>query len=110
MRIGLAAAVAVVSLLVQAAVIAATPGKAALSWIGVWGYVSAPLPPGTAPAAPAAPAATATVPLGPSPSQSAPAPRPPLAPLLENPGNVPVEILAPELSNVTVRQLVRVSA
>jgi lysophospholipase L1-like esterase len=37
-------------------------------------------------------------------------PRTPPAPLLDNPGSVPVDFSAADLANVTVRQLVRVSA
>ena len=85
-------------------------------WIGTWGYVTAPLPPGPAAAAPvvAAPPPSTAVPLGaiPAPAPVVPAaPRPALpAPLLDNPGGVPVEVAATDLTNVTVRQVVRVSA
>jgi lysophospholipase L1-like esterase len=89
--------------------LAVAPAQA--DWIGTWGYVTAPLPPG--PATPAAlPVVSSTaIPLGPIPAAPGPAaPRPaPPAPLLENPGGVPVEAAPTDLSNVTVRQLVRVS-
>jgi lysophospholipase L1-like esterase len=81
------------------------------AWIGTWGYVTAPLPPGAAPAA-AVPAPPSTeVPLGAlAPPRPAPAPINFPAPLIENPGAVPVVNAATDLANVTVRQLVRVSA
>ncbi len=87
----------------------AAPAQA--DWIGTWGYVTAPLPPGPATPAPAPAASSTVVPLGPIPAPPAPAgPRPaPPAPLLENPGGVPVEAGPADLGNVTVRQLVRVS-
>ena len=102
---------AAISILVQTAG-AAPRGPTAASWIGVWGYVSAPLPPGTTPPPPAPPAPPTVVPLGSSipPPAAAPPQRPVFAPLLENPGNVPVDTSATDLSNVTVRQVVRVSA
>jgi len=90
-------------------------------WVGTWGYVSAPLPPGVAPPAAAPPGppapvvlpATAAIPLGPPPAPPAPpAARPPAAApqiLIENPGNLPVQFATPDLANVTVRQIVRVS-
>jgi lysophospholipase L1-like esterase len=96
----------------------AAPQPARTEWVGTWGFVSAPLPPGApqpaaAPAPPAAPA-PAVIPLGPPPSLPAPRPAapPPPAPqiLIENPGNVPLQFAAPDLSNVTVRQVVRLSA
>lgn len=77
---------------------------AAAPWIGAWGFVPIPAPPGTANAAPI----SLTAPLSPSVGQP-PAP-PASALLIDNPGNVPV-VLAPESdpANVTLRQLVRVS-
>lgn len=80
------------------------------TWIGVWGYVVAPAAPGPAPA-PLVLLASPVTPLGavaaPTPP---PAPRAFPAPLLENPGNVPVDVATAEIRNTTVRQLVRVSA
>jgi lysophospholipase L1-like esterase len=80
------------------------------TWIGVWGYVVAPAAPGPAPA-PLVPPAPPVTPLGmvaaPTPP---PAPRVFPPPLLENPGNVPVDATSAEIRNTTVRQLVRVSA
>jgi lysophospholipase L1-like esterase len=74
------------------------------NWLGAWGFVPTPLPPGTTPALPANPVA----PLAPDAgqAQAAPAPGPTL---IDNPGNV--AIVAPEgdPANVTLRQLVRVS-
>ena len=71
------------------------------NWLGAWGFVPVPPPPGTAMPV----AAPAIVPLAPWPETQAP-----LAPLVENPGNVPIEILGSDPSNVTIRQLARVSA
>ncbi|HEY6454284.1 MAG TPA: SGNH/GDSL hydrolase family protein [Steroidobacteraceae bacterium] len=89
---------------------AAAPRAATDSWIGVWGYVIAPPPPGPPPAPFVLPAPPLT-PLGAPPAPTAaPAPRAFPAPLLENPGNVPVDLTTAEIRNTTVRQLVRVSA
>jgi lysophospholipase L1-like esterase len=102
------------SLLAQGA--AAAPRTADDSWIGVWGYVVAPQPPGSTgapalpPGPPGPPAPTATplgVPAAPAPPAAS---RVFPAPLLENPGNVPVDLTTAEIRNTTVRQLVRVSA
>ena len=73
------------------------------NWIGAWGFVPIPLPPGTTPPAPAATA----VPLAAAPAQPTPAPATPL--LIDNPGNVPVMVPDADPSNVTIRQLVRVA-
>ena len=114
LHMGLAAVLAVASTQALAA-----PQPARPDWVGTWGYVSAPLPPGAAQpaAAPPAPAplAPAAIPLGPMPASGPPAPQPgpPPAPpqiLIENPGAVPVQIATPDLANVTVRQIVRLSA
>jgi lysophospholipase L1-like esterase len=100
------------SLFAQSALAASARNGASETWVGTWGYVSAPLPPGVTPPAPTPPAPPAAVPLGvPAPPPPAPPPRPaPPAPLLDNPGNVPIEPLAADLVNTTVRQVVRVSA
>lgn len=71
------------------------------NWLGAWGFVPVPPPPGTAMPVTAA----AIVPLAPAPEAL-----PAQPPLVENPGNVPVEVLGSDPSNVTIRQLVRVSA
>jgi len=105
-----------VSLLVHSAAAATRPADD--GWVGVWGYVVAPLPPGTTgipagpppgpPGPPPAPPATPLgVPVAPPPP---PAPRMFPPPLLENPGNVPLDLATAEIRNTTVRQLVRVSA
>jgi lysophospholipase L1-like esterase len=75
------------------------------NWIGAWGFVPIPLPPG----APALPVASpALVPL--AGGQAMPVtPPPPTPPLLDNPGNVPVVVPDSDPSNVTIRQLVRVA-
>ncbi|MFO1247806.1 MAG: SGNH/GDSL hydrolase family protein [Alphaproteobacteria bacterium] len=75
------------------------------SWIGSWGFVPIPLPPGVTPPAPVPPPA---IPLSANqPSQ--PNTTPPSAPLLDNPGNIPVVNPEADPSNITIRQLVRVS-
>src|ERR1700735_2950583 len=67
------------------------------SWIGVWSYVIAPPAPGPAPA-PFAPPAPPVTPLGTPPAPATPpAPRAFPPPLLENPGNVPVDVTAAEI-------------
>ena len=71
------------------------------SWIGAWGFSVVPPPPGIAMPA----TAPALVPLAPPPESAAAQP-----PLVENPGSVPVATLASDPSNVTIRQLARVSA
>jgi lysophospholipase L1-like esterase len=85
---------------------AAQSTDANVHWVGAWGWVSSPPPPGPAPVRvpPQAP------PLG-APPAAPPAFRPPAfrGPLLENPGGVPIEP-AGTLANVTLRQLARVSA
>ncbi len=76
------------------------------SWIGAWGFVPTPLPPGITPATSVT--APALVPMaGTLPAQ--PAAPAPTAPLLENPGNVPLAAADIDPSNVTFRQLVRVA-
>ena len=75
------------------------------TWIGTWGFVPTPLPPGFSPPAPVT--APAAVPL--SAGLPAQPPAPPTAPLLDNPGNLPVVTLDADPSNLTMRQLVRVS-
>jgi hypothetical protein len=88
-----------------AALILAVPASAQPAkkenWIGAWGFAVVPPPPGIATPVTAA----AIVPLAPLPE--APAAQPPL---VENPGNVPVAALGSDPANVTIRQLVRVSA
>jgi lysophospholipase L1-like esterase len=104
-----AVGVAVVGFLAQAT--AAPRAPSSDNWIGVWGYVIAPLPPGVTPPVAGGPLAQApVVPLGAAGPQLPAAPRTFPPPLLDNPGNVPVDTAAVDLSNVTVRQLVRVSA
>jgi lysophospholipase L1-like esterase len=87
---------------------AAAQPRDSANWVGSWGFVDTPLPPGLTPALPVTPAPA--IPLGTqAPEQTVTPPRP--APLLiDNPGNVPV-VAAREadLGNVTLRQLVRVS-
>src|ERR1700722_18781138 len=75
------------------------------SWIGAWGFVPIPLPPGTSPPPPVP--AIAPVPLAPTPAQPVAAPATPL--LIDNPGNVAVVMPEADPTNVTVRQLVRVA-
>jgi len=75
------------------------------NWIGAWGFVPIPLPPGTSPPPPV-PAIT-PVPLAPTPAQPVAAPATPL--LIDNPGNVAVVVPEADPTNVTIRQLVRVA-
>src|SRR5438874_2671968 len=75
------------------------------NWIGAWGFVPTPLPPGVTPSPPAS--TVIAVPLAAAPTLPAPPPATPL--LIDNPGNVPVVVPDADPSNVTIRQLVRVS-
>jgi lysophospholipase L1-like esterase len=77
------------------------------TWIGAWGFVPTPFPPGVTPPAPVT--ASATIPLT-AGTQAQSVTPPPTPPLLDNPGNVPVVTADSDPSNVTIRQLVRVAA
>ncbi len=81
---------------------AAEPARPHESWIGAWGFVPIPLPPGVAAAA----AVPAVIPLAagmlPPPAAASPL-------LLDNPGNLPVMVADTDPANVTIRQLVRVA-
>jgi len=81
----------------------ASPASAASkeNWIGAWGFAVLPPPPGIV--TPVTP--PAIVPLAPLPETAAAQP-----PLVENPGNVPIATLGSDPADVTIRQLVRVSA
>jgi lysophospholipase L1-like esterase len=84
-------------------ILATAAAAQAAPWIGAWGFVPTPMPPGVTP-----PPANlgVTEPLGvPMTVMAAPLP----APLLDNPGRVPVENPASAPANVTVRELVRVA-
>jgi lysophospholipase L1-like esterase len=70
------------------------------NWLGAWGFVPVPPPPGEVMPA-------RVLPL--SPLGEPPQPLSPTAPLIENPGNVPVAVLGGDPANVTIRQLARVS-
>ena len=117
MRIGhiltatLASAV-LVGLLAQTSVAAAPKSPSGDTWIGTWGYVSAPLPPGVVPPPAVFVAQPSVTPLAaPVPAQTPAAPRPsPAPPLLDNPGNVPIDSAVTDLLDVTIREVVRVSA
>ena len=96
--------------LVGAALILAGPAWSAPkapqeSWIGAWGFVPTPLPPGLAPALPAPPAPG--IPM--TGWQDTGLPPTPNKPLLDNPGNLPVVAAETDPSNITIRQLVRVA-
>ena len=86
---------------------ASAPKAAHRTWVAAWGYVVSPPPPGQQPAAPNAFATGPVVPLGPAAGPTR-LPNPPR--LIENPGQVPIDTGAADLINVTVRQVVRVSA
>lgn len=74
------------------------------NWVGAWAYVPSPLPPGQTP--PPANAPPGSWPMGAPPAPAAAAANPPI----ENPGNIAILPNTTNLTNVTVRQLVRVSA
>jgi len=94
--------------LVLAAILAgAAPAESATrqseNWVGAWGFVPTPLPPGMTPPPPPSPAVPLAV-------TQTPAPAAPATPILiDNPGNLPVVIPDGDISNVTIRQLVRVA-
>ena len=91
--------------LVAALILApATAASAKDNWLGAWGFVPTPPPPGMTPP----PAPSPTAPLSADAGQP-PAPVVPGQPLLDNPGNVPLVTPEADPSNVTVRQLVRVA-
>ncbi|HEY1898192.1 MAG TPA: SGNH/GDSL hydrolase family protein [Steroidobacteraceae bacterium] len=80
-------------------------------WIGTWGFVPLPAPLGTLIPGAVVPAPPGPMPLSVYTPPPAPPPFRPIGPPapLDNPGNVPVDTSTPELSNVTVRQVVRIS-
>jgi lysophospholipase L1-like esterase len=90
------------------ALILAQPAESAPkeTWIGAWGFVPIPLPPGTTPPPTASMLAPIPLAAGVSLSPTTPAPIPPL---LDNPGNLPVIVPDNDPFNVTIRQLVRVA-
>lgn len=82
----------------------------ARAWVGTWGYPPSPLPTGFTPSAVAFFTPPPLIPLAvPGPAAAAPRPfRFPL-PRIENPGKVPLATAAAALTNITVREVVRVS-
>jgi lysophospholipase L1-like esterase len=102
-----AARLTMLGVFVCGSVFAASRAPAGEDWVGAWGYVGAPSPPGVTPPVTGPIIQPAAVPLAPPPSLPPPRSFPP--PLLDNPGQVPVETVSTDLTNVTVRQLVRVS-
>lgn len=79
-------------------------------WVGAWEYVASPLPPGETPAAPPLFAPPPVTPLD-EPGAAA-APAPPVAfppPRIDNPGNVPMGSANADLTNVTLREVIRTS-
>jgi lysophospholipase L1-like esterase len=82
------------------------------NWVGAWGFVPLPPPPGEISpvvTTPALASLAALTPLGTPPVLAAPNAAGPAIPPLENPGNLVILPNNIELANVTVRQLVRVS-
>jgi len=84
---------------------------AAENWVGAWGFVPLPPPPGEMPVvtAPALASLAALMPLSTPLVPVAPNAAAPGVPLLENPGNLAILPNNVEFADVTVRQLVRVS-
>ena len=76
------------------------------AWVAAWGYVISPSPPGQQSAAPISGFGGPVIPLG-AVASPARTPNPPR--LINNPGNVPVDIGTADLISATVRQVVRVS-
>ena len=96
-------------LVFQGAVQAASHPVAA-NWVGTWGYVALPPPPGEPIPVTATPSPPGPIPLTVFTPAPAPPPRPaPTPPPIDNPGNVPIDLTTTGLGNVTVRQVVRVS-
>lgn len=99
-------------LAVTSAPVAAAPKREASApvvhrtWVAAWGYVISPPPPGQQPTAPNGGVGGPVVPLG-AVSGPATVPNPPL---IENPGKVPIDTATADLTNATIRQIVRVSA
>jgi lysophospholipase L1-like esterase len=77
------------------------------NWVGAWGFVPIPLPPGLTPPLPVP--APSTIPMAAWQDYGLPPPPAPARLLLDNPGNVPVMIAETDPSNITLRQLVRVA-
>jgi len=84
---------------------------AADNWVGAWGFVPLPPPPGEMPVVttPALASLAALTPLSTPLVPAAPNAAAPGVPLLENPGNLAILPNNGEFVDVTVRQLVRVS-
>ncbi|HWX90037.1 MAG TPA: hypothetical protein VNY75_07005, partial [Rhizomicrobium sp.] len=98
----LALAAALILATAAAAESAPKQNEASDHWIGAWGFVPIPLPPGvTSP-----PPVSVMIPLAAMPAQPVTPPNPPL---LDNPGNLPVMNADSDPANVTLRQLVRVA-
>jgi lysophospholipase L1-like esterase len=76
-------------------------------WVGAWGFAVSPLPPGAVPPTSISLSAGPIVPLA---APAAPPPASPPVALLDNPGGLPIDNSAAELADVTIRQIVRVSA
>ncbi len=91
--------------LILAGVSAAESAPPKETWIGAWGFVPTPLPPGFVPPVPA-PTPNA-VPLAAAPALAVTPP--PGPPLLDNPGNLALAVPEFDPSNITIRQLVRVA-
>jgi lysophospholipase L1-like esterase len=79
-------------------------------WVGAWEYVAAPLPPGETPPAtplfappPVTPLDAPGAAAGPAPAVLFPPPR------IDNPGNVPLGSSNADLTNVTLREVIRTS-
>src|SRR6185437_12944749 len=79
-------------------------------WVGTWEYVAAPLPPGETPRALPLFAPPAVTPLDGPGLATAPAPAARFSPpRVDNPGNVPLGTSNADLTNVTLREVIRTS-
>lgn len=76
------------------------------TWVAAWGYVVSPPPFGQQQPVTAPSANGPLIPLGPA---AAPAPAPAAPRLIDNPGGIPIDAGTADLTNVTMRQIVRVS-
>jgi lysophospholipase L1-like esterase len=86
---------------------AAQSAEATAPWVGAWGWVASPPQPGPVPVRVPPQAPPLGAPPAPATAQVQAPPRPPL---VDNPGGVPIDQAAGALANITLRQIVRVSA
>jgi lysophospholipase L1-like esterase len=90
--------------------VSAAQRDAAPEWVATWEYVAMPLPPGETPPAAARFAPPPVTPLDAPGAAAAPARAVAFpAPRIDNPGNVPLSTSNADLTNVTLREVIRTS-